>query len=124
LGRKYPHAAKEWSWQYVFPSHKLSKDPRTGIIRRHHVSEDSLNRVIKKAAKIAQINKKVTSHTFRHSFATHLVEDGIALHEIQELLGHKNIETTRICLHVAQKGASNRTSPFDKLNKVHPSSVK
>jgi site-specific recombinase XerD len=124
LGRKYPHAAKEWSWQYVFPSHKLSKDPRTGIIRRHHVSEDSLNRVIKKAAKIAQINKKVTSHTFRHSFATHLVEDGIALHEIQELLGHKNIETTRIYLHVAQTGASNRTSPFDKLNKVHLSSIK
>lgn len=124
LERKYPHAAREWSWQYVFPSRKLSKDPRTGRIQRHHMSEDSLNRAIKKGVRTAQIYKKVTSHTFRHSFATHLVEDGVPLHEIQELLGHKSIETTRIYLHVAQTGASNRTSPFDKLNKVLSSSVK
>ena len=123
LARKYPFAEKEWIWRYVFPSIKMSKDPRTGITQRHHISEDSLNRAIRNAVRLAKIPKKVSSHTFRHSFATHLVEDGVPLHEIQELLGHKNLETTRIYLHIAQSGVCNRTSPFDTLYDNYASQV-
>lgn len=123
LDKKYRGAEKQWKWQYVFPAKSISKDPRSGIYQRHHISEDAVNRTIAQCAICAQINKKVTSHTFRHSFATHLVEDGVPLHEIQELLGHKNIETTRIYLHVAKNSMQNRLSPLDKLSNSAKSSI-
>ncbi len=112
---KSPNASTEFKWQYLFPSGNFSKDPRSTLTRRHHYSESATNRAIRKASNIAQLTKRVTAHTFRHSYATHLVEDGIPLHEIQELLGHKSLETTKIYLHTAQSGGVNRKSPLDKL---------
>lgn len=94
LERKYPNASREWGWQYVFPSHKLSRDPRSGRIGRHHVDESGLQKAVRRAAKAAQIHKPVGPHTLRHSFATHLLENGYDIRTIQELLGHKSVETT------------------------------
>lgn len=113
LEKKYPNAPKEWKWQYVFPSKSLSKDPRSGKTRRHHVDESNLQKGVKKAASMAKIVKKVTCHTLRHSFATHLLEEGYDIRNIQELLGHENVSTTMIYKHVLNKGGRGVKSPLD-----------
>ncbi|MEA3440146.1 MAG: integron integrase [Chloroflexota bacterium] len=113
LARKYPNANRDWIWQYVFPSSKLSRDPRTGVIRRHHIDESGLRKAIKRAAHKAVINKHVTPHTFRHSFATHLLEAGYDIRIVQELLGHKNVKTTMIYTHVLNRGPKAVRSPLD-----------
>jgi len=100
LAKKYPKAAKEWKWQYVFPSANLSVDPRSGKIRRHHVSDKGIQTALGKAVKEAGIVKHATVHTLRHSFATHLLQAGVNIREVQDLLGHKNVETTMIYTHV------------------------
>ncbi|MDY6839821.1 MAG: integron integrase [Thermodesulfobacteriota bacterium] len=113
LERKYPNAGKEWTWFWVFPSHKLSLDPVTNIIRRHHIFPDRLQRQIKRAAKKAGIPKRVTVHTLRHSFATHLLENGYDIRTIQELLGHSDLRTTMVYTHVATKNKLGIVSPLD-----------
>ena len=117
LDRKYPNAGKEWIWQWVFPSAKLSTDPRTKIIRRHHVYPSVLQRHLKHAAVSAGIAKRVTVHALRHSFATHLLEAGYDIRTIQELLGHASLKTTMIYTHVAAKNVKGVKSPFDQLNR-------
>lgn len=113
LERKYPNAKYEWIWQYVFPATKISKDPRTGIERRHHIHESSLQKAVKRAAASAGLTKRVTCHTFRHSFATHLLEDGYDIRTVQELLGHKDVKTTMIYTHVLNRGGLAVRSPLD-----------
>ncbi len=113
LDRKYPLAAKEWIWQYVFPAAKLSKDPRSGSFRRHHLSGSSLQRAVKKAARLAAIPKRVSCHTLRHSFATHLLENGYDIRTVQELLGHKDLKTTMVYTHVLKRGGLAVRSPLD-----------
>lgn len=115
LERKYPNAAKEWHWQYVFPSANLSVDPRSGKIRRHHISERTIQNAVKDASRKAKIAKHVSVHTLRHSFATHLLMNGINIREIQELLGHKNVETTMIYTHVIRDMSNVPKSPLDNL---------
>jgi integron integrase len=113
LERKYKNAATQWGWQYVFPSKTLSVDPRSGIKRRHHLHLASLNRAIKKAADLVGIQKNISSHCFRHSFATHLLEEGYDIRTVQELLGHKDVKTTQIYTHVLNKGPKAVRSPLD-----------
>lgn len=115
LERKYSRAAKEWKWQYVFPSANLSVDPRSGKVRRHHVSDKGIQVAIGKAVKKAGIVKHATVHTLRHSFATHLLMKGVNIREIQELLGHKSIETTMIYTHVLRDMSNAPQSPLDVL---------
>lgn len=115
LDRKYPNAGKEWGWQWVFPSQTLSKDPRSKIIRRHHMHSSNLQKQIKTAAHKAGIAKRVTTHTLRHSFATHLLEDGYDIRTIQELLGHASLKTTMIYTHVARKNRRGVKSPLDSI---------
>jgi len=115
LDKKYPNAAKEWGWQYVFPARNLSLDPRSGVTRRHHVDEKSLQRAVKRAAQQAGIAKPVTPHTFRHSFATHLLQSGYDIRTVQELLGHKDVQTTMIYTHVLNRGGKGVQSPLDNL---------
>jgi len=115
LGRKYPNGAKEWGWQYVFPSGRLSVDPRSGKTRRHHIHENSLQKAIKKAALQADIAKKVNCHALRHSFATHLLESGYDIRTVQELLGHADVSTTMIYTHVLNRGGNGVKSPLDGL---------
>ena len=114
LPMKYPRAAWEWGWQFAFPSHKLSADPRTGVIRRHHVYENYLIRGVKAAVREAGIAKPVSCHTLRHSFATHLLENGYDIRTVQELLGHASVETTMIYTHVMNKGGRGVRSPLDR----------
>ena len=115
LARKYPKAAFDWRWQYVFPSAALSTDPRSKRVKRHHLHETGLQRAIKNASEAAQINKRVSPHTLRHSFATHLLEAGYDIRTVQELLGHANVATTMIYTHVLNKGGRGVASPLDRL---------
>jgi len=115
LARKYAKASGEWRWQYVFPSARLSADPRTGNIRRHHIHENTLQKAVKKAGDMAGITKQVSCHAFRHSFATHLLEAGYDIRTVQELLGHKDVSTTMIYTHVLNKGGKGVQSPLDNL---------
>jgi integron integrase len=113
LERKYPHSGRLWIWQYVFPSDRLSKDPRTGIIRRHHASESGLQRAVSQAARSEGINKRISCHTFRHSFATELLQQGYDIRTVQELLGHKDVKTTMVYPHVLNRGRLAVGSPLD-----------
>jgi len=117
LGRKYPNAAKEWGWQYAFPSSKLSVDPRSGKVRRHHITPNAIQKIVARAVKEAGIVKQASVHTFRHSFATHLLMNGVNIREVQELLGHKHVETTMIYTHVMRDMANVPASPLDRLYK-------
>jgi len=113
LERKYINAAKEWGWQYIFPAAKISLDPRGGKKRRHHYDESALRKAVRSAAQKAGIHKLIGPHTFRHSFATHLLENGYDIRTVQELLGHKDVSTTMIYTHVMKKGGMGVKSPLD-----------
>jgi integron integrase len=113
LRRKYPNAERAWVWQYVFPAAKVSIDPRSHETRRHHVSEKNLQNAVKLAIREAEIAKAGSCHTFRHSFATHLLENGYDIRTVQELLGHKNVATTMIYTHVLSKPGLAIRSPLD-----------
>jgi integron integrase len=114
LKRKYPNAERDWIWQYVFPAGKPSLDPRSGEQRRHHVLEKNLQNAVKLAIRAAGIKKAASCHTFRHSFATHLLESGYDIRTVQELLGHKNVATTMIYTHVLNRPGLNIRSPLDR----------
>ncbi len=114
LERKYPKAGQEWPWQWVFPARSLSVDPRSKIVRRHHLHPSNLQKHLKRAARRARIHKRITVHTLRHSFATHLLEDGYDIRTIQELLGHSSVKTTMVYTHVATKNLMGVKSPLDQ----------
>jgi integron integrase len=114
LERKYPNAGLSWGWFWFFPAKDLSRDPRSGIVRRHHMHEDALSRGIRSAARRCGIAKPVTAHAFRHAFATHLLESGYDIRTVQELLGHRDVSTTMIYTHVLNRGGRGVVSPLDR----------
>lgn len=114
LARKYPNAARELAWQYVFPAPRLSRDPRDGAVRRHHLDEQVVQRAMKRAVRAAGIERPATCHTLRHCFATHLLEAGYDIRTIQELLGHSDVATTQIYTHVLNRGGHGVVSPLDR----------
>ena len=113
LAKKYPNADREWVWQYIFPSEQLSPSPFSGELCRHHLHESTVQKAVSSATTKAGIAKRVSCHTFRHSFATHLLQNGYDIRTVQELLGHKDVKTTMIYTHVLQKGARAIRSPLD-----------
>ncbi len=117
LAKKFPNANKEWGWRYIFPASQLSVDPRSGVKQRHHFDESAVQRAVKQAIRDAGIHKHASCHTFRHSFATHLLEAGYDIRTVQELLGHEDVNTTMIYTHVLNKGTIRVSSPADFLGK-------
>ncbi len=117
LVRKYPNADREWGWQWVFPASSYYLDRRAGIEHRHHLHESVIQKSVHEAARRAGLAKRLTTHGFRHSFATHLLEDGYDIRTVQELLGHRNVETTMIYTHVLNRGGRGVHSPLDQLRK-------
>ncbi len=115
LSRKYPNASREWNWQYVFPASKRFRNPNTGEQGRHHIHETAIQKSVRKAIKDARIAKQASCHTFRHSFATHLLEDGYDIRTVQELLRHKDVRTTMIYTHILNRGVRGVLSPADRL---------
>ncbi len=115
LSKKYKNAAREWGWQYVFASSQLSTDPLSGVTRRHHIDPSVVNKTIKRAVRLVGIDKRITAHTFRHSFATHLLQRGTDIRTIQGLLGHNDVKTTEIYTHIVKQGGQGVVSPLDDL---------